>query len=165
VHRIGRTGRIGRDGVALTLVDPRERRLLRNIESFTRQQIAVHPLPTSADVHARRLERMREALREQIVAARADRDGGGKRVSMQTEARDVVAALSQEFSLEEIAAAAVAMANEAAAPRAAAIAASGMSANESAPRPSSPKRIDARPRRTYRAPAAAAGFSRTITSA
>ena len=28
VHRIGRTGRIGREGVAITLVDPREQRLL-----------------------------------------------------------------------------------------------------------------------------------------
>ncbi len=32
VHRIGRTGRIGREGVAITLVDPREQRTLRYIE-------------------------------------------------------------------------------------------------------------------------------------
>ncbi len=32
VHRIGRTGRAGRDGVAITIVEPREHRLLRNIE-------------------------------------------------------------------------------------------------------------------------------------
>ena len=30
VHRIGRTGRVGREGVAITLVDPRERRVLRS---------------------------------------------------------------------------------------------------------------------------------------
>jgi len=33
VHRIGRTGRAGRDGVAITLVEPREHRLLRKIQS------------------------------------------------------------------------------------------------------------------------------------
>ena len=32
VHRIGRTGRAGREGVAITLAEPREHRLLRNIE-------------------------------------------------------------------------------------------------------------------------------------
>jgi ATP-dependent RNA helicase DeaD len=39
VHRIGRTGRIGREGVAITLVSPRERRLLRDIENLTKQTI------------------------------------------------------------------------------------------------------------------------------
>src|SRR5690606_5007648 len=33
VHRIGRTGRAGREGVAITLVEPREHRLLRTIEA------------------------------------------------------------------------------------------------------------------------------------
>ena len=32
VHRIGRTGRAGREGVAMTLAEPREHRLLQNIE-------------------------------------------------------------------------------------------------------------------------------------
>jgi ATP-dependent RNA helicase DeaD len=32
VHRIGRTGRAGREGVAITLLEPREKRLLRSIE-------------------------------------------------------------------------------------------------------------------------------------
>ena len=35
VHRIGRVGRAGREGVAITLAEPRERRLLDNIERAT----------------------------------------------------------------------------------------------------------------------------------
>src|SRR5262249_54354247 len=35
VHRVGRTGRAGRSGCAITLVTPRERRLLRYIERVT----------------------------------------------------------------------------------------------------------------------------------
>ena len=35
VHRIGRVGRAGREGVAITLAEPREQRLLQNIERLT----------------------------------------------------------------------------------------------------------------------------------
>lgn len=45
VHRIGRTGRAGRAGRALLFVDPRERRLLRNIEHLTKKQIDEVMLP------------------------------------------------------------------------------------------------------------------------
>src|SRR5262249_18612177 len=41
VHRIGRTGRAGREGVAITLVEPREQRLLRSIQHATRQTIEI----------------------------------------------------------------------------------------------------------------------------
>ena len=46
VHRIGRTGRAGREGVAITLAEPREHRLLRNIEQATKQKIAIETVPT-----------------------------------------------------------------------------------------------------------------------
>ena len=45
VHRTGRTGRAGREGVAITLVQPREERMLRQIEKLTRQKLTVQPLP------------------------------------------------------------------------------------------------------------------------
>ncbi|HSB87575.1 MAG TPA: DEAD/DEAH box helicase, partial [Ilumatobacteraceae bacterium] len=40
VHRIGRVGRAGRHGVAITLAEPREERLLHNIEKLTKRKIA-----------------------------------------------------------------------------------------------------------------------------
>src|SRR5690606_28340988 len=39
VHRIGRTGRAGRDGEAISLVAPSELRLLKSIEQMTKQEI------------------------------------------------------------------------------------------------------------------------------
>src|SRR5215213_1535768 len=54
VHRIGRTGRAGREGVAITLAEAREHRLLRNIEHATRRKIAIESVPTIHDLRARR---------------------------------------------------------------------------------------------------------------
>ncbi len=104
VHRIGRTGRIGREGVAITLANPREHRFLRSVEGITKQKIDVLPLPTVADMRARRLEATRDALREQLTAG----DFG--------EARAIVDALAQEFDVLDIAAAAVKMVHEASEP-------------------------------------------------
>jgi ATP-dependent RNA helicase DeaD len=97
VHRIGRTGRIGREGVAITLVDPREQRALRNIEALTRQKIEIVALPTPAALRARRLEMTRDALKERLVAGGLD------------ETRALVSSLAHDFELLDIAAAAVAM--------------------------------------------------------
>lgn len=44
VHRIGRTGRAGKDGVALTFAAPNDRYLLKEIEKFTGQKIAAHTI-------------------------------------------------------------------------------------------------------------------------
>jgi ATP-dependent RNA helicase DeaD len=66
VHRIGRTGRAGRTGAAITLVTPRERRLLRYIERVTGATIQRVRLATISDVIARRRESFKETLREII---------------------------------------------------------------------------------------------------
>ena len=44
-HRIGRTGRAGRDGQAITFAEMRDRRKIFDIEAFTRQRIAVETIP------------------------------------------------------------------------------------------------------------------------
>lgn len=101
VHRIGRTGRAGREGVAITLVDPREHRLLRNIEFLTKQKIAISTVPTPLDVKARRLDLTKGAIRELIQSGAND----GFRVVVET--------LAAEFDVMDVAAAAVRMAHEA----------------------------------------------------
>ena len=99
VHRIGRTGRAGREGMAITLAEPREHRWLRNLERLTGQPIAVEAVPTVHDLRTRRLELTRTTLREAILEAQ---EQGG------TEAgHEVVASLAEEFDIFDIAAAAV----------------------------------------------------------
>ena len=65
VHRIGRTGRAGREGEAIVFVRGREKRMLRDIEKATRQPIEEMPLPSAAQVNAKR----REAFRARIIDA------------------------------------------------------------------------------------------------
>ncbi|HEU5011371.1 MAG TPA: DEAD/DEAH box helicase [Roseiflexaceae bacterium] len=72
VHRIGRTGRAGRTGSAITLVTPRERRMLRAIERIAGAPIQRVRLPTIADVIARRRESFKETLRETIEQGNLD---------------------------------------------------------------------------------------------
>jgi ATP-dependent RNA helicase DeaD len=62
IHRIGRTGRAGRAGDAILFVAPRERRLLAAIERATRQPIEDMPLPTAAQVNAKRKARFQEKV-------------------------------------------------------------------------------------------------------
>jgi len=100
VHRIGRTGRIGREGVAITLVAPREQRFLQYVERLTKQKIEIGKLPTEADLRKRRLESAKETLRARIAAGGLD------------EMRELIESMAQEFDIIDIAAAAVAIANE-----------------------------------------------------
>jgi ATP-dependent RNA helicase DeaD len=95
VHRIGRTGRANRTGTAITLAEPREHKHLRAIESFTKQKIEVHPLPTPADLRARRFGVLQETLRERLVAGKLD------------EVRVIVETLASEFDIVDVASAAV----------------------------------------------------------
>ena len=44
-HRIGRTGRAGRDGLAITLAEFRDRRKIFDIEAYTRQQFKSEVIP------------------------------------------------------------------------------------------------------------------------
>jgi ATP-dependent RNA helicase DeaD len=101
VHRIGRTGRAGREGVAITLAEPRESRMLRNIEQHTRQKIRIEPVPSVLDLRARRMEATRAQVR--LAAEAGDLDPW----------RTLVQSLAEEIDLLDIAAAAVKIAHEA----------------------------------------------------
>jgi ATP-dependent RNA helicase DeaD len=97
IHRIGRTGRAGREGVAITLVEPREHRMLRNIEAATHSKLEIAHLPTVADLRERRTEILRANLREALLGDGFDRFRG------------VVEPLTDEFDLVDIALAAVSL--------------------------------------------------------
>jgi ATP-dependent RNA helicase DeaD len=72
VHRIGRVGRAGRTGTAITLVEPRQRRLLENIERLTKQRLELARIPSVDDLRATQVERTAEALEAVLVAGDID---------------------------------------------------------------------------------------------
>ena len=66
VHRIGRTGRAGRDGDAILFVTPRERHVIKQIERSTGQKLSPLILPTTEEVNAQRVERFKSRIVETI---------------------------------------------------------------------------------------------------
>jgi ATP-dependent RNA helicase DeaD len=74
VHRIGRTGRAGNTGVAITLLTPATRWRVRQIEAFTRQTIRPATLPTDQEIQARRDAALLERLQMWLQRGRCRRE-------------------------------------------------------------------------------------------
>ena len=66
VHRIGRTGRAGREGAAILFVTPREKYMLRQIEKATRQKVEPMHMPTAEAVNETRKQRFAQQITETI---------------------------------------------------------------------------------------------------
>ncbi|HSQ40986.1 MAG TPA: helicase-related protein, partial [Fibrobacteraceae bacterium] len=73
VHRIGRTGRAGRDGNAILFITPRERSMLKAIERATRQPIMPMELPTNAQIQDKRVRDFKEKLLETLRGEELER--------------------------------------------------------------------------------------------
>jgi ATP-dependent RNA helicase DeaD len=91
VHRIGRTGRAGREGDAISFVTPRERYLLRHLEKANGVALEQMALPSVEDVNSTRLTRFDDAITEAL--------GAQERVDF---FRDVVAHYVREHDVPEL---------------------------------------------------------------
>ncbi|MGE0622115.1 MAG: DEAD/DEAH box helicase [Pseudomonadales bacterium] len=67
IHRIGRTGRAGREGDAILFVSPREMRMLKAIERATRQKIEELELPTTELVNNERIARFKQKITDALA--------------------------------------------------------------------------------------------------
>lgn len=62
VHRIGRTGRAGKSGIAITFVSPREFRLLKDIERYTKSRIKTMSLPKPKDILETKITKLKKTV-------------------------------------------------------------------------------------------------------
>ncbi|HEY9901355.1 MAG TPA: DEAD/DEAH box helicase [Candidatus Sericytochromatia bacterium] len=97
IHRIGRTGRAGKTGIAITLIQSFDRRKLNLIERKVRQTLEISQVPTRSQIEARRLDKLQDQLREALA--------GERMASFLPVVRD----LSEEYDPLAIAAAALQM--------------------------------------------------------
>ncbi|MDO8670917.1 MAG: C-terminal helicase domain-containing protein [Dehalococcoidia bacterium] len=67
VHRIGRTGRLGKRGEAITFVNPREMRELKMIERVTGSRIRREQIPTGAEAEERETQILTQRLTEMLA--------------------------------------------------------------------------------------------------
>ena len=74
IHRIGRTGRAGKTGIAITLLSPREKRRLREVEALTKQAITRANLPTAEEIHKYRESQVVENLKIWLGRGRYKRE-------------------------------------------------------------------------------------------
>ncbi len=68
IHRIGRTGRAGREGDAILFVAPREKRLLGAIERATKKKIELMELPSTELINDKRIARFKQRITDTLAA-------------------------------------------------------------------------------------------------
>ncbi len=67
VHRIGRTGRAGREGDAILFVAPREKRMLHAIEKATNKKIERMELPSTELINDQRVEKFKQRISDAMA--------------------------------------------------------------------------------------------------
>lgn len=93
VHRIGRTGRANKEGIAYSLVTPREYITLKQIEKTTRSKIKRKEIPSLDDIFEAKNRDILKSIKEIIEK------GGHKKFI------PIAAQLDEEYSLVDVAAA------------------------------------------------------------
>lgn len=67
IHRIGRTGRAGREGTAILFIPPRGQRMLQSIERATNQKILPFELPTAESISETRITKFKQQIQSIVL--------------------------------------------------------------------------------------------------
>lgn len=101
VHRIGRTGRAGKDGMSLSFITHNEMSYLKTIENLTRKQMKPLSPPTSEEVESGQVQQLIDQINEILESNDATKHRNtAKMLLTHYEANDLVAALLKEVLSE-----------------------------------------------------------------
>ncbi|WP_338409299.1 DEAD/DEAH box helicase [uncultured Flavobacterium sp.] len=76
IHRIGRTGRADKEGVAISFIAPKEEEMLLEVEELMNQEIEVLPTPDSVVVEVRKLEFEKDKVKMKVKKKKEDDERG-----------------------------------------------------------------------------------------
>lgn len=98
VHRIGRTGRAGNEGMSITFVTSSEMAYLRTIEELTRKKMQPLKPPTLKEAQAGQVQQIIDKVNRKLVSNEvSDHRNTAKLLLNHYEANDLVAALLSEL--------------------------------------------------------------------
>ncbi len=70
VHRVGRTGRAGKEGTAISIVHPLDRRKLRDVEAHINQKLEILKMPTRAELEVQQISKLKTQLTAALAGER-----------------------------------------------------------------------------------------------
>lgn len=76
IHRIGRTGRADKSGIAISLISPREEEIMIEAEMLMEKEITFIPLPSTVEVAVRLLEFEKDKKKMKVILKTNKLEGG-----------------------------------------------------------------------------------------